>query len=85
MHEWGVLGTASAAFSHTEGGAKFHGLRFKAEGQEALTARYSDILTSRWAICVYVCGCVHLLLWPCIPQPACINPYQHHRPNSQLA
>ena len=33
-HEWVVLGTASAAFSHTVRGTKFHGLQFKAEGQE---------------------------------------------------
>ena len=38
MREYGVVGSASAAFSHCEGN-KLHGLQFKAEGQEALTMR----------------------------------------------
>ena len=37
-HEWGVLGTASAAFSHCEGN--------EGEGQEAITVR---IPNSSWA------------------------------------
>ena len=36
MHKWDVLGTASTAFLHR--GTWLHGLQFKAEGQEALTA-----------------------------------------------
>ena len=34
-HEWGVLCTATAAFSHCEGRTKFHGLQLNAE--EALS------------------------------------------------
>ena len=30
----GVLGTGSSAFTHNEGGTKFHGLQFKAEARK---------------------------------------------------
>ena len=45
QHEWGVLSTASAAFSHSGamGGTKFHGLQFKAEGRETLAMRYTHL------------------------------------------
>ena len=46
-HEWGALGTASAVFSHNEGGTRFHGLQFKAKGLEALNHKV-EALTIRW-------------------------------------
>ena len=41
-HEWDALGTATAAFSHSEGNKvpRDRG-QFKAEGQETLTVRYT--------------------------------------------
>ena len=47
-HEWGVLNTVSAAFSHREGGMVTR-VAFKAEGQKALTERKP---TSSWAVII---------------------------------
>ena len=48
-----MLGTASAAFAHSEGGTDFQGLQFKAEGQDALTVRYTYLQLGNPAICVW--------------------------------
>ena len=33
------------------------------------------------SVCLRLPGSLayYMALWPCIPQPACINPYQHHQ------
>ena len=56
-HEWGVLGTASAAFSHNEG--NIVGLQFKAKGQEAITV--TNLQLGSPVVCInnmHMCGCV---------------------------
>ena len=76
-------GTATTAFSHSEGRSTFHGLQFKAEGQEALTVSVSqEALTGRYTssswqphhgMCVCGCGCVAYAADTCIRRQNTVN------------